>query len=602
MAVKLTPIELERRDCPAVNIRIDYSYDTQNFFNSTTRRAAIERAADVIDSRLQDTLAAIVPNATHTWTATTFNAITNQTISIPNPTIAANELVIYVAGGALSGALGVGAGGGYSTGLVFAGDPWPNTIKGRGQSGALANPQTDYSPWGGFVSFESSTNWNFNATAPAGNQFDFESVALHELLHVMGIGLGNVTSFSRYVSNHTFTGPNAVSVYGGAVPLNSDDGHWAPSVTSGGQTAIMVPALLQGTERIITPLDWAALADFGWQLTSISPPPPPPPPPPAGTGTVRVVVGSGPGSPPTIAGLNSTGGTVWTAHPFNATFTGGVRVATGDFTGDGVKDIVVGSGPGSVATVQVLNGATRRALFSLEPFGTFTGGIYVTSGDVTGDGIADLIISPDRGGGPRVRIFNGNGFAQVSDFFGIDDVNFRGGARVATGDINGDSRADLIVSAGFGGGPRVAVFNGKTLALNGGPKFFGDFFAFETTLRNGAFIAADDLDGDGKAELIAGGGPGGGPRVSAFSGADLLNGRFTRIADFFAGDPFGRGGVRLAAIDRNGDGKADLATGDGESSGSRVAVYDGRTTLGVSNPAAVWELDYFFNDAGVFVG
>ena len=40
----------------------------------------------------------------------------------------------------------------------------------------------------------------------------------------------------------------------------------------------------------------------------------------------------------------------------------------------------------------------------------------------------ELVITPDEGGGPRVRVFNGKGFAQVADFFGIDDPNFRGGA------------------------------------------------------------------------------------------------------------------------------------------------------------------------------
>src|SRR5438477_3725748 len=139
---------LESRDCPAVTIRLDYSYDTSGFFNDPTRRAALQRAADVYDSRLQDSLAAIVPNAalSQTWTATTYNAITNSYISIPNPTIAANELVVYVAGGAINGSeLGVASGGGYQTGSFPIGSQWPNIIKARGQVGALTN--TDFSPW-----------------------------------------------------------------------------------------------------------------------------------------------------------------------------------------------------------------------------------------------------------------------------------------------------------------------------------------------------------------------------------------------------------------------------------------------------------------------
>src|SRR5213079_163953 len=111
-------------------------------------------------------------------------------------------------------------------------------------------------------------------------------------------------------------------------------------------------------------------------------------------------------------------------------------------------------------------GTTQDELFAVAPFeASFTGGVFVAAGDLTGDGLADLVISPDQGGGPRVRIFSGgNGFAQVADFFAIDDFNFRGGARAAVGDLNGDGVGDLVVAAGFGGGPRVAAFRGGSLA------------------------------------------------------------------------------------------------------------------------------------------
>jgi hypothetical protein len=143
--------------------------------------------------------------------------------------------------------------------------------------------------------------------------------------------------------------------------------------------------------------------------------------------------------------------------------TGGIRTAAADFTGDGIADIVVGTGPGSASQVLVLDGVTKAQLFAIQPFeATFVGGVFVSAGDVTGDGIPDLVISPDRTGGPRVRVFDGaNKFAQVIDFFGIEDVNFRGGARTAVGDVSGDGVGDLIVAAGFSGGPRVAVLDGS---------------------------------------------------------------------------------------------------------------------------------------------
>lgn len=598
--MKLHPEALESRDCPAVTLRIDYTYDTNSFFNTQARRDAMQRAADAIGNRLQDNLSAIVPNATalNTWTAYTTNTITNSQIAIPNPTIAANEVVVFVAGGPIAGsAIGIASSGGFSSGPYLSGSNWPNILRGRGQAGA---PSSDFAPWGGFIGFDSSVNWNFNPGAPGSQQTDFESVALHEMLHMLGYGLDNVASFSRYISGGNFVGLNAIAAFGGPVPFAAGSDHISNSVVSGGQVSIMVPAIQVGTERVVTPLDWAILKDIGW---SVSEPvvPPPPPPPVGASGPVRFFVGSGVGRTPLVAGLNSTGGTVWNAVPFDDDFTGGVRVASGDFNADGILDAVVGTGPGIVAKVRVLDGATRKALFEINPFGSFDGGVNVAAGDITGDGRADLLISPDRGGGPRVRIFQGNGFTQVSDYFGIDDVNFRGGARVAAGDVNGDSRQDVIVAAGFGGGPRIAIFNGLTLGLNGGPKFLGDFFAFEPGLRNGAFIAAGDLDGDGKAELIAGGGPGGGPRVSAFSGANLLQSKLFRIADYFAGSSSNRGGINLAVYDRTGDGREDVITGSGEGFGSTVAVYDA-VTISATTPSPIWSSNYFTDNGGIFVG
>src|SRR5205085_1770506 len=123
-----------------------------------------------------------------------------------------------------------------------------------------------------------------------------------------------------------------------------------------------------------------------------------------------------------------------------------------------------GTGPGVTAGVTVLDGKTGAVLFATAPFGDFSGGVFVAAGDIDGDGKAELVVTPDQGGGPRVRVFRGGDFTTVADFFGIDDPNFRGGARAAVGDLNGDGKAELVVAAGFGGGPRVSVYDGAALA------------------------------------------------------------------------------------------------------------------------------------------
>jgi hypothetical protein len=181
--------------------------------------------------------------------------------------------------------------------------------------------------------------------------------------------------------------------------------------------------------------------------------------------------------------------------------------------------------------------------------------------------------------------------------------------------VSGDGTSDLLVSAGFLGGPRVALFDGTSVSGSAPVKLVPDFFAFEDSLRNGAFVAAGDLTGDGKADLAFGGGPGGAPRVRVFDGAKLLAaGSFSnldsiasaaQVANFFAGDTSSRGGVRLAMRDADGDGKTDLIAGSGAGEPAQVRVYKAATLLSSAAPTADQTLDPF-NGAtladGVFVG
>ena len=305
---------------------------------------------------------------------------------------------------------------------------------------------------------------------------------------------------------------------------------------------------------------------------------------------------------------------------FADSFTGGVRVATADFNGDGVPDTVVGTGPGIATRVRVISGQDNKTeLFGIDPFeASFKGGVYVAAGDITNDGVADLVITPDEGGGPRVRVFSGKDFTQVADFLGINDPNFRGGARAAVGDVNNAGGDDLIVAAGFGGGPRVAFFDGDTITEEGNQpgiqsldrwetwKLFGDFLVFEESLRNGSFVAAGDVDGDAFADLIAGGGPGGGPRVRILSGRDLLTSggkTQTTLGNFFAGDEANRGGVRVAVANLDFDARDDLVVGAGTGGGSRVTGYLGNAITPNGTPATAFSFDAFSDvTAGVFVG
>ncbi len=324
--------------------------------------------------------------------------------------------------------------------------------------------------------------------------------------------------------------------------------------------------------------------------------------PPRGLDGRLAFAGSGSGAS-TVNLYDSSGAIAATLAAFPPGFTGGVRVAAGDFNADGVPDVVAATGPGTTTLLRVIDPVTQKVLFEVQPFeSAFTGGVYVAAGDLNGDGVADIVVSPDEGGGPRVDVYSGAGFGKLASFFGIADPNFRGGARTAVGDVNNDKRADLGVAAGFGGGPRVAVFNGTTVATGAPTVLFNDFFAFEQTLRNGVFIAVGDINDDGFAEVIAGGGPGGGPRITAFSGKGLLTNQYVPVANFFAGNDANRGGVRIAARDLNADGSFEILAGDGPGGEGRLRVYTGSDLIQGGLDPRLNVVAFAGAAGGVFVG
>jgi hypothetical protein len=268
---------LERRALLSLTIQLDYSKDANNFFDTQAKKDLLQLAVNSIANEINTSLAAIpAPTGSNSWTATFFDPATGSEDSIPNLVVPADTIIVFVGGRAFSGAERGNAGpGGFSTGEDT--QDFVNLIQGRGQAGALVSPPTAFSPWGGSITFDTTANWFFGATTTGltSSQTDFLSVATHEMGHVLGIGdniSGQVTTWSRFVSNDTFVGPHAAAANGGQpVPLDPGGNHWAEGTTSGGQEAAMTPVLLDGTRKLFTPLDFAGLADIGWNVAATSP-------------------------------------------------------------------------------------------------------------------------------------------------------------------------------------------------------------------------------------------------------------------------------------------------------------------------------------------
>jgi subtilisin-like proprotein convertase family protein len=144
------------------------------------------------------------------------------------------------------------------------------------------------------------------------------------------------------------------------------------------------------------------------------------------------------------------------------------------------------------------------------------------------------------------------------------------GARLATGDLDGDEQPEVILGCGPKGESRVGIFDlGRDGTIG---TLRESFLPFGDTFKGGVFVAALDLDGDGRAELVVGQDKGGTGEVRIYSDVDGNGLLQTELTDTF--EPLGplKGGVRLAALNLLSDARDELAVGAGPGSEPRVVV------------------------------
>jgi hypothetical protein len=260
-----------------------------------------------------------------------------------------------------------------------------------------------------------------------------------------------------------------------------------------------------------------------------------------------------------FSGVDGTTLADFLAYP--SSFTAGVFVAVADVSGDRQPDIITGP-------------------------------------DATG-----------QSGHTNVRVFfNGHfidtGAALAPDLeFNAYDPGFGGGVRLVAADFNGDGFADIVTAPGIWSGPDIRIFDGKALTNSHTASKIGEFLAYASGYFGGVFVSTGDVNGDGLPDIVTGTNGFGGPEVKAFSGVNVLSSPTpTILDDFFAYDPAFSGGARVAVMDVNGDGKADIITGAGPGGGPHVRIFDGGTELQLTNAFDSFMAFSPSFSGGVFVG
>ena len=313
---------------PALAINIELQYPTGLLFSAThdaAAKAAINKAALDLSTAITTSLTAIDSNVfvgTNGQTTMTFDwrfqyddPSTQAEVDINDPVLAANAVTMFVGARSILGTtLGVGgpAGAGFGTAGSGFGGQWIGAVAGaeslseaefrRGggpvidtfaSSSTLQGVTANYSidvgiaygalslDWDGNNDGSKDTDvqlgnyWHFNhATPVAANKNDLYSVALHEMLHALGIGASD--AWSLKTSGTNWTGSEVINLYGTGTNLVGG-GHIASNIMSTSivdglpQEVVMDPSITQGSRKFLTALDLAFLRDMGY--TTIIPDP-----------------------------------------------------------------------------------------------------------------------------------------------------------------------------------------------------------------------------------------------------------------------------------------------------------------------------------------
>ncbi len=244
---------------------------------------------------------------------------------------------------------------------------------------------------------------------------------------------------------------------------------------------------------------------------------------------------------------------------FEDGFLNGGSLASGDVDGDGNLELIVGAGPGRAPEVRIFSPAgVSKKMFRAYPT-WFQGGVRVAVADVDGDGKAEIITSPGPGIEPQINVFRADGSLVIPGGVWAYAKGFLGGVHVAAGDLDGDGKAEIITSPGPGGGPHVRVWSGVMLPIR-------DFFAYDTGMNDGVTVSV--LRTKWGTAIVTGVESWTSPLVRRFSAEGSL------LKEFYAYTTSSRAGVSIASWDMDADGTDEIVTTPNGGSAADLRLFD----------------------------
>jgi len=242
-----------------------------------------------------------------------------------------------------------------------------------------------------------------------------------------------------------------------------------------------------------------------------------------GDGEKEIITGAGVSGGPHIRVFNADGQIISQFFAYEYNFTGGVNVTAGDVDGDGAVEIIVSPQTNSQSKIRIFDSLGNLEKEFLAFDSNFYGGANLALSDINIDGIKEIVVGAGPGLTPQIKIFNYNGML-LKEFLAYS-ADFTGGVKVSSADVFSDLRTEIITSPQTNDKCQIRIFSPS-----------GDiqqqWLSWENESK-GCNITTGDIDFNGQAEIIAS--QIAGAEVKIYNSSRQLENNFTAFEDDFEG-------------------------------------------------------------------